>query len=252
MGVRADRSRADRLRADRPRAILFDLDGTLLDTSEVYRLATRYILDKYLGSTEASGEVDRLWGLPLDVIMARLHVEASKDMVRDFVAFYMANHAGRVHPYPGVPQALEALLAGGQRVAIVTSKRRVPAESDLELAGLAGMHDVLVCHEDVKSHKPDPAALLLALERLACPARAALMVGDSVVDVEAGRAARIPTAAALWGTLDAPSLLSAGPDYALKTTRDLEPFCIKAPAWLREAGAGCPGSSGTGTPAPGR
>lgn len=229
-----------------PAAVLFDLDGTLVDTSEMYRLATRYILNKYLGHEGGAGggadgdaggtdalaaEVDRMWGLPLDVIMSRVGARAAPQMVRDFVDFYMQNHRGRVWPYPDVREALDALRAGGQRVAVVTSKRRVPAESDLALAGFDGLYETLVGHEDVKRHKPDPAALLLALRRLGCPAGAALMVGDSVVDVEAGRAAGIATAAALWGTFDAPTLLGARPDWVLRSPRELAQFCVAAPAW---------------------
>ena len=87
--------------------------------------------------------------------------------------------------------------------------------------------DVVITASDTTEHKPSPAPLLLCLGRFGAPARGSLYVGDSPVDIEAGRAAGMATAAVAWGVFDRAALLAAGPDFWLDEPGELLDLCVR-------------------------
>jgi pyrophosphatase PpaX len=192
---------ADAASAARAPAVLFDLDGTLLDSIELILRSARYSFDK-LGREWPSDEV---WaagiGVPLPIMFGRY----ARDLAdrADFIAAYreyqLANHDRLIRCYAGVIETVHALRSRGHELAIVTSKSEALAIRGLAHVGLATAMDTIVGCDASTRHKPDPEPVRIALQRLGRAPEEALFVGDSVHDILAGNAAGVRTAAALWG-----------------------------------------------------
>jgi pyrophosphatase PpaX len=181
------------------RCVLFDLDGTLVDTWNLYVEAYTRALEPYVGHRLTLEELISL--RPTSELRLLRRGAAGADVQAaygEFLRQYRSLH--RTHfggVYPGARELLEALRAMRIRVGIVTGKSRAAWEITAAEAGL-GPFDVVVTDEDVAEAKPDPAGLALALDRLATPAGWAVYVGDSLVDAQAARAAGVRFAVALW------------------------------------------------------
>jgi HAD superfamily hydrolase (TIGR01509 family) len=182
-----------------PRAILFDLDGTLIDTYRLYEEAFRRALTPYLGHEPSWEEmIARGPGSERSFLLGWLGEEAGERCHADFGRHYEALH-GALHDgvYDGVAEMLAALRAAGYPLGVVTGKgRHAWSVTEREL-GL-GAFDVVVTDDDVAAPKPDPEGLLAAARALALPPGEIAYLGDSLGDVEAARAAGMRAAAVLW------------------------------------------------------
>ncbi len=181
------------------RGVLFDLDGTLIDTWDLYVEAYIRSLEPFVGHRLTLEGLVRLRPNSELRLLRRAtpgtDVRATHD---EFLRQYRSLH--RTHfggVYPGVLDLLGALRAKGLRIGIVTGKSRGAWEITAAEANL-GPFDVVVNDEDVAEAKPDPAGLVLALDQLEIGAGQAIYVGDSVTDAKAARAAAVRFAAALW------------------------------------------------------
>lgn len=208
----------------RPQAVLFDLDGTLIDS-------VRLILDSYHHALQVHGlpaRSDEHWLAGIGTPLWAQFAEYAQDqaMLDRLIATYrdynLTHHDSRVSAYPGVPEMVRGVRAAGFRTALVTSKNRGGAERGLRAVGLTQEIEVLVCADEVSNPKPHPEPVHLALERLGgVAAGSAVFVGDSVHDMQSGRAAGVRTAAVLWGPFDRPHLEATQPDFWLETPGDL-------------------------------
>ncbi len=127
--------------------------------------------------------------------------------------------------FPGIPEVLEALHRRGYALGIVTSKRRVTTQAAVRAFHLDRWCTTVVVDEDVSRPKPDPEPVRTAALRLGVEPRDALMVGDTPVDVTAGRRAGAGTAAALWDPVSLGDVLAECPDHRLERPEDLLPLC---------------------------
>jgi len=195
---------------------LFDLDGTLIDSIELILRSYRHTM-----------RPDDVWmtglGTPLSVQFRHFtddpaEVEA---MVATYRAYNLAHHDELVRPYAGVVAAVRALRRPGRALGLVTSKMRSGALRGLQVAELADAFDVIVGSDDVTHPKPHPEPVLAALARLGAAPETAVFIGDSRHDIECGRAARVKTAAVLWGPFDRSHLADLAPDYWLERPEDL-------------------------------
>jgi phosphoglycolate phosphatase len=186
-----------------PRALLFDLDGTLVDTAadlvgalQAVRahLGLLPLQDTALHQYASEGAI----GLIRRGIPEALRGD-SEGLRRVFLAHYAAHLADHSRPYPGARALLARCAELGIATAIVTNKPEGLARAVLKALELD--FAVIVGGDTLPVRKPDPAPLHLALEQLGVEAAAAWMVGDDPRDIEAGRAAGCPTVAAAWGYL---------------------------------------------------
>ena len=203
--------------------VLFDLDGTLIDS-------IRLILDSYHHTLAAHGippRTDDEWlrgvGTPLSVQFAEWHDDLAmlEKMIATYREYNVAHHDRMVTVYPGVVAAVEAIRAAGRQTGLVTSKNRQGAVRGLTLVRLEAMMDVLVCADEVTNPKPHPEPVEKAVALLGADPRTTVYVGDSIHDMVSGRAAGVRTAAALWGPFGRGALEHATPDYWLETPADL-------------------------------
>jgi HAD superfamily hydrolase (TIGR01549 family) len=188
---------ADRLPP--PAAILFDLDGTLIDTYRLYLECYRRALEPHLGYAPTDTEIaarrpssERRF--LTDWLGERRGAECHVEMRRLYAERFADLFEGQ---YPGVPEMLAALQTAGLRLGIVTGKGR-EAWDVTQMNLDVGSWDVVVTDDDVHAAKPDPAGLLAAAEALGIAPEQAVYIGDSTVDMKAGRNAGMRIGAALW------------------------------------------------------
>jgi pyrophosphatase PpaX len=202
---------------------LFDLDGTLIDSIELILRSYRHTLRAHRGVEPP----DAVWmsglGTPLSVQFRHFTDDPAEieAMVATYRAYNLAHHDALVRPYDGVVEAVRALAARGKTLGLVTSKMRSGALRGLRLAGLEEAFGVIVGSDEVTHPKPHPEPVLVALERLGAAPSGAVFIGDSRHDLECGRAARVRTAAVLWGPFARGDLEDLAPDYWLEQPEDL-------------------------------
>jgi pyrophosphatase PpaX len=211
-------------------AILFDLDGTLIDTTHLILCCFDHSWQKVCGSGHSREALIGTFGMPLREAMRRLLVSsngaaADDDMVERLLAEYrtfnLANHDALAVSFKDTQAVLESLRARGYLIGVVTSKSRELALRGLKLCSLDSYVDAAVFLEDTARHKPQPEPVLAALERLNVPAARAAYVGDSCHDMVAGRAAGVRTVAALWGPFPRAELECERPDFLAESITDL-------------------------------
>lgn len=202
---------------------LFDLDGTLIDSIELILRSYRHTLRAHRGVEPP----DAVWmsglGTPLSVQFRHFTDDPAEieAMVATYRAYNLAHHDALVRPYDGVVEAVRALAERGKTLGLVTSKMRSGALRGLRLAGLEDAFGVIVGSDEVTHPKPHPEPVLVALERLGAAPADAVFIGDSRHDLECGRAARVRTAAVLWGPFARGDLEDLAPDYWLEQPEDL-------------------------------
>jgi len=205
-------------------AILFDFDGTLVDSIGL-------IIDSYHHTMRAHGlepRPDAFWieglGTPLRVQFR--HFTDDPAEVERLIATYrewnLARHDERVRAYPGALDTVRRLHAAGAKLGIVTSKNRHGLQKGLALCGFDGLFDVLVTSDDPVASKPSPEPVAAALSRLGAATADALVVGDSPHDIASGRDAGATTAACLWGPFSRDQLAAEHPDHWLASFADLQ------------------------------
>lgn len=204
------------------RTVLFDLDGTIIDS-------IRLIIDSYHHTLLTHGIAardDAFWlkgiGTPLRVQFAEWEGDPGIEaMIATYRDYNLTNHDSCVTPYPGVVDAVRAIKAAGLMTGLVTSKNRSGAERGLRVCEVEGMMDVIVGADDVVNPKPHPEPVEKALSLLGADPSSAIYVGDSVHDMASGRAAGVRIAAVLWGPFARPDLQHTEPDYWLERPSDL-------------------------------
>lgn len=197
-------------------AVLFDLDGTLVDTYDLILASFRYATKPVLGKDVPDDVLMCKVGQPLVVQMWDF---ADDQAVHDeLMATYRAHNA-HVHDdlikvFPGTAPALDRLKEAGVPLGVVTSKRHEAAARALDCFDLAGYFEFIVSPDDWPEHKPAPGPVLHGCARLGRAPQECLYVGDSPFDLQAGNGAGCATAAALWGMFPRAALLAESPSFA--------------------------------------
>ncbi|MGN6362214.1 MAG: HAD family hydrolase [Thermomicrobiales bacterium] len=206
-------------------AVLFDLDGTLLDSVELIVQSYTHAVTTHLGGPVDRDGVLATIGLPLGPILEALAPGQGALLLETYRAYMSEHHDRMARLFPGAGETLRALRARGYQLGIVTSKSRASARLAFDLFALETLVDVTVCFDEVSRPKPAPDPLLAAAARLGVAPAACLYVGDTPHDMQAAQAAGMCAVAAPWGAGTHTALLAAAPGLWLATLADLLDHC---------------------------
>lgn len=220
-------------------AILFDLDGTLIDTTDLILCCFAHSWQNVCGISHARENIVATFGIPLRVAMQRLLAinpapsedlqnlsfatsdEIVEQLLATYRAFNAANHDSLARRFDKTEQVVSTLRSRGYLIGVVTSKSRELAIRGLQLCGLDGLIDQAIFMEDTLRHKPDPEPIYAVLEKLKIKPGAAVYIGDSFHDIAAGQAAGVKTIAAAWGPMPRAELERQRPDLMVESIADL-------------------------------
>jgi len=207
-------------------AVLFDLDGTLLDTIDLLLASVRWAFRDRRGRVPTREEWVAGIGTPL---ASQMRVYATDDqdlatLIDGYREYQRAHHDELTRAYADAIETVVDLRKSGYRLGVVTSKASDIANRSLAFVGLDRYLDVMVGFDSTDRHKPDPEPVRYALDVLQVPPAEAVFVGDSPHDMYAGNAAGVVTVGALWGPFSRSALDPAAPRFYLDRIRDLPPL----------------------------
>ena len=202
--------------------VLFDLDGTLVDSGAMilasFRHATRTVLAREIPDEELVAAVG---GATIHEQMRSFDPARVDELVEVYRAHNVPLHDD-LEAFDGVEDLLETLATQGRTLGLVTAKRRTGVDLAFDALGIGRFFDAVVTAEDTERHKPDPEPVLLALDRLGSRPEDAAFVGDSPFDVGAGKAAGTFAVGVSWGGLHSEArLLEAGADVIVHDRAEL-------------------------------
>lgn len=188
----------------RLRAVLFDMDGTLLDSAPDFIAVTQAMrVDRGLPALDDKLVRDQVSGGARAMVAAAFDMdpqaEGFETLRQEFLARYQAHCAVLTRPFDGIDALLQDIEKARLIWGVVTNKPVRYAEPIMQQLGLAERSAILICPDHVKHSKPDPEPLLLACSRLQLDPASVLFVGDDLRDIESGRAAGTRTAAVTYG-----------------------------------------------------
>jgi pyrophosphatase PpaX len=195
--------------------VLFDFDGTLIDTTALIRESFRVTAAEFLGEPPEDEVLFAHVGIPLKSQMELLAPGRGDEMVSFYREHNHAHHDELARPFPHVEAVLSELSSRGMPMAVVTSKGRVAVDLGTRLIGLERYVPDVFTSDDVEVHKPDPHPLRHAAEHLGLDLTRCIYLGDSPHDVAAARDGGAIAVAALWGMFERDRILAERPDYVL-------------------------------------
>jgi pyrophosphatase PpaX len=209
--------------------VLFDLDGTVVDTVALIRESHRHAVTSVLGLDLPDDELLANVGRPLVEQMEAFDAARADELLVAQRTWNHAHTAELIRSYDGVAEMLGRLKAAGCRVGIVTSKAGPTVQLAFDSLPEVERHiDLLVAVEDTPVHKPQPDPVLLALDRLGADASDACYVGDAPFDVAAGNAAGVTTVGVTWGFFPREAIDDA--DVVVHDVAALEAYLMGEPS----------------------
>ena len=182
-------------------AVLYDIDGTLLNTVNMNMYPLIRIIKEELGEDWALKDVIKFMAYPGMKTMEELGIQNPQQVYQRWVRYVNEYEEGAT-PYEGVAETLATLRARGVRQAAVSSKNRAQYHIDMVGTGLDAYMETAVLEEDTPQHKPHPAPLLEGLRRLGLAPNQVLYVGDTPSDAQAAKAAGMDFAYAKWNGVE--------------------------------------------------
>ena len=205
--------------------IIFDLDGTLINTIDDLGQACNHALSACGFPTHKIEDYPRLVGNGINKLIERALPEEHRQQAtvlrlrEHFVPYYDAHNCDLTHPYDGIPELLQALKAAGHTLAVASNKYQAATEKIVAQL-FPNTFDIVLGERDGIARKPDPQIVWDIVERTAQSAyslelrgKGILYIGDSLVDAETAKAANLPFIACTWGFCTTEQLQTAVPDY---------------------------------------
>ncbi|PWU69265.1 pyrophosphatase PpaX [Gracilibacillus dipsosauri] len=205
----------------RMETVLFDLDGTLIDTNELIIASFTHTIEKYADRPYTREEIIDFIGPPLIDSFQKVNPDLVEEMMATYREHNYAHHEQYVEAYPTVVETINELKQAGLKLGIVTTKLSDTAKLGLKITGMDQLFDVLIGLDDVENAKPHPEPILKAMNLLHANPMTTLMVGDNYHDIEAGHNAGVKTAGVAWSLKGRKVLEKHDPDYMLEEMRDL-------------------------------
>lgn len=179
--------------------VLFDFDGTLVNTNDVIIASWQHTYMYYLGREESLEKITACFGEPLLLTMEREFPEVDpRESAEVYRNFQKENADELVKIFPGIEELLESLKTDGFRMGVVTSRTRESAQRYMDMFGIGDYFEEMVSCDDTDIHKPNPEPILLCLKKMGITAEEALMVGDSPFDIKCANNAGVKSVLVGW------------------------------------------------------
>jgi pyrophosphatase PpaX len=207
------------------KTVLFDLDGTLIDTNDLILTSFLFVLEEHFPGQFTREHIIPHMGDTLFSQMERFGGLEKRDLlVEHYRQHNVKFHDELVKDFPHIIETLTELKQLGVKMGVVTTKQRKTAKMGVEIFGIDQFIEAFITFDDTDRHKPDPAPLYKAMDLLQAEASSTLMVGDSHFDMLAAHNAGVHAAGVEW-SLKGPEYLKAfNPEYMLKDLRELIPI----------------------------
>jgi pyrophosphatase PpaX len=200
--------------------VLFDLDGTVIDSGAIILASMRHAAETVVGGDWEDAELMKAVGGPgLEAQMVALDPDRVDELVRVYRAHNEPLHE-TLECCAGMEEVLATLKDRGHRLGIVTAKRRLTVDLAFARLPIEHLFETVVGGDETRTHKPDPAPLLLALERLGARPEDAAYVGDSPFDMQAAKAAGLFAIGVSWGRIHTAEKL-ADADVVIHSAEEL-------------------------------
>jgi len=214
--------------ATTPKAIVFDMDGTLVSSLPVIYHCENEISRKFLKASLNLEDVISKFGPPAYAIIrdmtSTLPDEVQSRAVSDYYECYRTQVPTRGLVFPGIIELLRKIRGSGRRLALFTGVEKNMMEYTLTPFKLSEFFEVRITADDIKKSKPDPEGINLALDRIKTSAKDSMYVGDSPADIVAGKHAGVLTGAALWSPENRGDPTTEHPDYEFRSVQQLSDF----------------------------
>lgn len=208
------------------KAALFDIDGTLLNTDQFIFQAFRHSLKSHASRDASWEEVSRVLGRPLAECYAIIEPSQDSEKLAQTHRSFQLDNLHLAVPFGGTTGVLKLLSEAGVKIAAVTTRHNDTLHKTLDLAGILSYFNAIVSADDVVRHKPHPEPVQKALELLSVSPRDAIMIGDSELDVLAGRQAGTKTIGVTYG-FQGEKVRESNPDYVVSDIREVVALILK-------------------------
>ncbi|MBR2455392.1 MAG: HAD family hydrolase [Clostridia bacterium] len=210
--------------------IVFDLDGTLLNTLEDLKDSVNFALERQGYPLRDLGEIRSFVGNGIRLLMERAvpentPAETFEICFKDFCDYYKIHMEDKTAPYDGINDMLTNIKKAGFKTAIVTNKADFAAQ-DLCKRMFGENIDFVVGSSDDRPNKPAPDGVFYALEKLNSKIENTVFVGDADTDILTAKNANLPSIGVLWGFRDREVIEEAGAEYIVESVNDLEKLLI--------------------------
>lgn len=203
------------------KTVLFDLDGTLLDTNNMVIQSFKHTYKRHLNRDVEDHEIIKNFGEILKTTIGREFPHCADEALETYKTFQVDNFDELITIHTGVKDAIKYLYEQGYRLGVVTSRIHQSAVRGLDHFDLTRYFGAIITADSTDKHKPDPTSAYLALEKLGGKSEEAVLVGDSPFDVLCGKNAGMVSVAVSWSALPREMYMQHNPDYVVDTMEEL-------------------------------
>jgi len=201
--------------------ILFDLDGTLLDTNELIIQSFQYTYQRHLNKHVSKEDIIKNFGEILKITLDRELGKDGEEGIKTYRNFQIGKFEKLIEIHKGVKEGVVELHRQGYKLGVVTSRLNESALRGLNHFGLKDYFESIIGADDTDLHKPDPTPAFLALKQMGGKPEETILVGDSPYDILCGKNAGIISVVVGWSALPMDVILKYDPDYVVDSMEDL-------------------------------
>jgi HAD superfamily hydrolase (TIGR01549 family) len=202
------------------KCVVFDVDGTLIDTGEAIISSLRKVLKEDSGQAYSDDELSFAFGIPGAVTLKKLGVKDIEDSLAKWIK-YLNDFSGSMKIFDGIENCLKKIKELNIKTGIVTSKTKEEFDSNFIPFGLGDYFDYVICADDTAKHKPHPEPILKLMEMCGDDPKDLVYIGDTKYDKECAEGAGVRFGLALWGAKSSEGFDSS---YMLHSPKDILDF----------------------------
>ncbi len=206
--------------------IIFDIDGTILESNKLIFATFNYVTEKYLGKATTPEEVIALFGPTEKVIIQQLFEDNFENVMTDYYQYYKENHNKMAKVFDGIIELIDKLKSRGVLLSVYTGKGKGSTEITLDELGIRDKFDMIVTGDDIVGHKPSPEGVDVFVNKYNLNRDRVLMIGDAPPDVKAAKDTGIKIASVLWDSYAKEEVLKMNSDYYFYTVKELSEFLL--------------------------